>query len=59
MQKQSQTEFIALMAALMTVPALAIDAILPALDVIGISIGTVSNSENQWLIIMIFLGREE
>jgi DHA1 family bicyclomycin/chloramphenicol resistance-like MFS transporter len=56
MQKQRQIEFIALMAALMTVPALAIDAILPALDVIGESIGTVSKSENQGLIIMIFLG---
>jgi DHA1 family bicyclomycin/chloramphenicol resistance-like MFS transporter len=56
MQNQRQTEFIALMAALMTVPALAIDAILPALDVIGASIGTVSNSEDQGLIIMIFLG---
>ncbi len=56
MKKQSQTEFIALMAALMMVPALAIDAILPALDTIGESIGTVTNSENQLLIIMIFLG---
>lgn len=55
-QKISQIEYIVLMAALMTVPALAIDAILPALDIIGNSIGTVSNSENQSLIIMIFLG---
>lgn len=54
--KPSQFEFIALMAALMSVVALAIDALLPALDVIGHSIGTVSNSENQLLIIMIFLG---
>ena len=56
MKKKSQLEYIVLMAALMTVPALAIDAILPALDIIGHSIGTVSNSENQSLIIMIFLG---
>ena len=55
-KKISQIEYIVLMAALMTVPALAIDAILPALDIIGNSIGTVSNSENQSLIIMIFLG---
>lgn len=55
-KKISQIEYIVLMAALMTVPALAIDAILPALDIIGDSIGTVSNSENQSLIIMIFLG---
>lgn len=54
--KPSQFEFIALMAALMSVVALAIDALLPALDVIGHSIGTESNSENQLLIIMIFLG---
>ena len=54
--KPSQFEFIALMAALMSVVALAIDALLPALDIIGHSIGTESNSENQLLIIMIFLG---
>ena len=55
-KKPSQFEFIALMASLMSVVALAIDALLPALDVIGQSIGTQSNSENQLLIIMIFLG---
>jgi len=44
------------MAALMSVVALAIDALLPALDIIGHSLGTTSNSENQLLIIMIFLG---
>jgi DHA1 family bicyclomycin/chloramphenicol resistance-like MFS transporter len=54
--KPSQIEFIALMAALMSVAALAIDALLPALDIIGQSIGTQSNSQNQLLIIMIFLG---
>jgi len=54
--KPSQFEFIALMAALMSVVALAIDALLPALDIIGHSLGTTSNSENQLLIIMIFLG---
>jgi len=55
-KKQSQFEFITLMAALMSVVALAIDALLPALDIIGKSIGTETNSENQLLIIMIFLG---
>jgi DHA1 family bicyclomycin/chloramphenicol resistance-like MFS transporter len=55
-KKPSQLEFIALMASLMSVVALAIDALLPALDNIGYTIGTHSNSENQLLIIMIFLG---
>jgi DHA1 family bicyclomycin/chloramphenicol resistance-like MFS transporter len=54
--KPSQFEFIALMASLMSVVALAIDALLPALDIIGYSIGTESNTENQLLITMIFLG---
>ncbi|WP_115879309.1 multidrug effflux MFS transporter [Lutibacter oceani] len=52
----SQLEFIALMASLMSVVALAIDALLPALDLIGISIGTVNVVDNQLLITMIFLG---
>jgi len=54
--KPSQLEFIALMASLMSVVALAIDALLPALDIIGFAIGTASNAENQLLITMIFLG---
>ena len=52
----SQFEFVALMAFLMSVVALAIDALLPALDIIGSSISTVSAAENQLLITMIFLG---
>ncbi|MFK5959095.1 MAG: multidrug effflux MFS transporter [Lutibacter sp.] len=57
MQKQSsQFEFIALMAALMSIVALAIDALLPALDFIGISIGITQTTDNQLLITMIFLG---
>ena len=58
MQKSrlGQFEFIALMASLMSVVALAIDALLPALDLIGFSIGTVEASDNQLIIIMIFLG---
>lgn len=52
----SQFQFIALMAALMSVAALAIDALLPALDIIGLAIGTENSSDNQLLVIMIFLG---
>jgi DHA1 family bicyclomycin/chloramphenicol resistance-like MFS transporter len=51
-----QAEFVALMASLMATVALAIDAILPALDIIGFSVGSVSDAENQQIIIMIFLG---
>lgn len=54
--KSSQIEFIALMAALMSVVALAIDALLPALDIIGLAIGTSRLIDNQLLITMIFLG---
>jgi len=54
--RTSQFEFVALMASLMSVVALAIDALLPALDIIGISIGTVDIVDNQLLITMIFLG---
>jgi len=58
MQKSrlGQFEFIALMASLMSVVALAIDALLPALELIGFSLGTVQASDNQLIIIMIFLG---
>ncbi|MFC7357185.1 multidrug effflux MFS transporter [Jejudonia soesokkakensis] len=52
----SQLEFIALMAALMSVTALSIDALLPALDVIGLHIQTATPADNQLLITMIFLG---
>jgi DHA1 family bicyclomycin/chloramphenicol resistance-like MFS transporter len=54
--KNRQFEFIALMASLMSVVALAIDALLPALDFIGVSIGTHDATENQLIISMIFLG---
>ena len=40
----------------MSIVALSIDAILPALEQIGLSVGTSSTSENQLLITMIFLG---
>lgn len=52
----TQTEFVALMAALMSVTALSIDALLPALDIIGTAIHTVTSADNQLLVIMIFLG---
>lgn len=54
--RSSQFEFVALMASLMSVVALAIDALLPALDIIGIDIGTTNLVDNQLLITMIFLG---
>ncbi len=54
--KTSHFQFIALMAALMSVVALAIDALLPALDVIGLAIGVSKLIDNQLLITMIFLG---
>lgn len=59
MQKnnQSKLEFIALMASLMSLVALSIDALLPALEQIGISIRVQQGSHNsQLLITMIFLG---
>ncbi len=54
--KQSQFEFIALMASLMSIVALALDALLPALDIIGLAIGTSKNTDNQLLVTMFFLG---
>lgn len=52
----SQTEFVALMAALMSVTALSIDALLPALDSIGDAINIEKQANNQLLVTMIFLG---
>ncbi len=49
-------EFIALMASLMSIVALAIDALLPAMSTIGISINSIDSNNNQLLITMIFLG---
>lgn len=54
--KSSQIEFVALMASLMSVVALGIDTLLPALDIIGIAIGTENIVDNQLLITMMFLG---
>ncbi len=49
-------EFVALMAALMSIVALAIDALLPALSNIGIAINSFDSTDHQLLITMIFLG---
>lgn len=59
MQKENQKpnfEFIALMAALMSIVALAIDAILPAISNIGVAINSLDSTDNQMLVTMIFLG---
>jgi DHA1 family bicyclomycin/chloramphenicol resistance-like MFS transporter len=53
---QTQLEFILLMAALMSIVALSIDAVLPALPQIGEHLGTHEAVDNQKLITMIFLG---
>ncbi|PCH76653.1 MAG: Bcr/CflA family drug resistance efflux transporter [Flavobacteriaceae bacterium] len=55
-KKTSQFEFIALMASLMAMVALSIDALLPALQQIGIDIGMQQANDGQLLITMIFLG---
>ena len=54
--KSISLEFIVLMASLMSIVALAIDAILPAMSAIGISINSLDSNNNQLLITMIFLG---
>ncbi|TBN03012.1 Bcr/CflA family efflux MFS transporter [Hyunsoonleella flava] len=55
-QKQFKFEFIALMASLMSIVALSIDALLPALPEIGDHLGVINSNNNQLLITMIFLG---
>ncbi len=49
-------EFVALMASLMSIVALSIDALLPALPNIGASLGVTNPNNHQLLITMIFLG---
>tara|TARA_R110002012_G_scaffold206357_2_gene376148 strand:+ start:5233 stop:6450 length:1218 start_codon:yes stop_codon:yes gene_type:complete len=49
-------EFIALMASLMAIVALSIDALLPALPDIAADFGITDASKNQLLVTMIFLG---
>jgi DHA1 family bicyclomycin/chloramphenicol resistance-like MFS transporter len=55
-KNSSKLEFIAMMASLMSLVALSIDALLPALEHIGISIGIQDSTDNQLLVTMIFLG---
>jgi len=55
-KRKSEREFITIMAALMSLVALSIDALLPALNEIGYSIGIYETKNNQLLITMIFLG---
>lgn len=45
-----------MMAALMSIVALALDALLPALDIIGIAVGNHDPAANQLLITLFFLG---
>lgn len=54
--KSSHLEFITLMAALMSVAAIAIDALLPALNIIATDLNVSDPRDIQMLIIMIFLG---
>ncbi len=53
---QPNFEFVALMAALMSIVALAIDALLPAISDIGAAINSLDPTDNQLLVTMIFLG---
>ena len=55
-QKSSQLEFVVLMAALMSIVALSIDAVLPALPMIGDYLSVTILLENPKLITSIFLG---
>ncbi|WP_452224773.1 multidrug effflux MFS transporter [Lacinutrix chionoecetis] len=49
-------EFVALMASLMAIVALAIDALLPAISTIAADLNSVDVNDNKLLITMIFLG---
>jgi DHA1 family bicyclomycin/chloramphenicol resistance-like MFS transporter len=55
-QPALKIEFVAIMALLMSLVALSIDGILPALAVIGNDLGVKSTKDHQLLITMIFLG---
>jgi DHA1 family bicyclomycin/chloramphenicol resistance-like MFS transporter len=56
MKNRSQAEFVVLMAALMSIVALSIDAVLPALPNIGEYLNLTDPNDNQKIITMIFLG---
>jgi DHA1 family bicyclomycin/chloramphenicol resistance-like MFS transporter len=53
-RQKSEFEFIVIMAALMSLVSLAIDALLPAMSDIGATIGITDTTNNQLLITMIF-----
>ncbi|WP_066218735.1 multidrug effflux MFS transporter [Formosa haliotis] len=55
-ETKNQFEFIALMASLMSIVALTIDALLPAIPNIGLAIGNQNSTDLQLLVTMIFLG---
>ena len=55
-KKKSELEFIIVMASLMSLVALSIDALLPAITDISLSINVINPQDNQLLITMIFLG---
>lgn len=55
-QVKPNFEFVALMASLMSIVALSIDAILPAMAEIGVAIHSMDPTQNQLLVTMIFLG---
>lgn len=55
-KKIPQLEFIALMAAMMSLAALSVDAILPGLPQIGVGLNNPDSADLQLIIIMIFLG---
>lgn len=55
-QNVSTAEFIALFALLMSLTALSIDAMLPALPIIGKDLGVTDNNDTQLVISMFFLG---
>jgi MFS transporter, DHA1 family, multidrug resistance protein len=49
-------EFIAMMALMMSIVALSIDALLPALESIGYSMGITNANDNQLLVGTLFIG---
>jgi DHA1 family bicyclomycin/chloramphenicol resistance-like MFS transporter len=56
LKQLGQVEFVALMALLMSLTALGIDAILPALPIIGTKLGVLIPNDNQKMISFLFLG---
>ena len=56
MKNQKPVEFIALMAFMMAIGAFSIDAILPAMQVIGDDFGITNTNDNQLLVSLVFLG---